>query len=123
LNDSGVAGNPRLINLEMKESAVKRLSLAIAATLVASTASAGLPLFAAKCPTGITADSDTKGHVYINGKAANIIKRSDGQYSANAHGVWVDITPRGDQMPRVTYTGKDKSTGDCEVLSFKAPGS
>ena len=100
---------------------MKRLLLAIAATLVAGTVNAGLPLFAAKCPTGITADSNTKGQVYINGKLARVIKRPDGQYSANSHGVWVDITPQGDQMPRVTYTAKDKSTGDCEVLSFKAP--
>ena len=82
-----------------------------------------MPLFAAKCPTGITADSNTKGQVYINGKLAKVIKRPDGQYSANSHGVWVDITPQGDRMPRITYTGKDKSVGECEVVSFTASGS
>jgi len=100
---------------------MKRLLIAIAATLVAGTASAELPLFAAKCPTGLTTDSDRNGRVYINGKSAKVIKRPDGQISANSHGVWIDITPRGNQEPRITYTAKDKSIGECEVVSFKAP--
>jgi hypothetical protein len=97
--------------------------LAAVAAFVTGTASAEVPLFAAKCPSGITADSNTKGQVYINGKVAKLIKRPDGQISANSHGVWVDITPRGDQPPRITYTGKDKSVGECEIVSFKAPDS
>jgi hypothetical protein len=86
---------------------MKKILLAILASLVAGTANAGVPLFAAKCPTGITADSNTKGQVYINGKVAKVIKRPDGQISANSHGVWVGITPRGDRPPLVPYTGKD----------------
>ena len=102
---------------------MKRLSIAIAASLLAGTASAGVPLFAAKCGPDLNVDTNTQGQVYMNGKVAKVIKRPDGQISANSHGMWVDITPQGDQPPRVTYTGKDKSVGDCEILSFKAPGS
>lgn len=36
-------------------------AITIAASLVAGTASADVPLFAAKCPTGITADSSRQG--------------------------------------------------------------
>ena len=100
-----------------------RSAMAIAACLAAGNAMAEVPLFAAKCPTGITADSSAEGKIYINGKVAKVIKRPDGQISANSHGVWVDITPQGDQPPLITYTGKDKSVGRCEVLSFKASGS
>jgi len=89
---------------------------------MAGTASAEMPLFAAKCTPGLNVDSDTSGKVYVNGKVAKIIKRPDGQYTARAGGVWIDITPKGDQPPMVTYTAKDKTVGVCEILSFKAPG-
>ena len=101
---------------------MKRLLLAVAAMLVAGTASAGVPLFAAKCGPDLNVDTNTAGQVYMNGKVAKVIKRPDGQVSANSHGMWVDITPQGDQPPRITYTAKDKTIGHCEILSFKAPG-
>jgi hypothetical protein len=101
---------------------MKRLSIAIAASLLAGTASAGVPLFAAKCGPDLNVDTNTAGQVYMNGKVAKVIKRPDGQISANSHGMWVDITPQGDQPPRITYTAKDKTIGGCEILSFKAPG-
>jgi hypothetical protein len=96
--------------------------MAIAASLLAGTASAGVPLFAAKCGPDLNVDTNTQGQVYMNGKVAKVIKRPDGQISANSHGMWVDITPQGDQVPRITYTAKDKTVGNCEILSFKAPG-
>ena len=34
----------------------------------------------------------------------------------------MDITPRGDQPPFVTYTAKDKTTGECEIRSFSNAG-
>ncbi|MCK6553574.1 hypothetical protein L6Q96_03155 [Candidatus Binatia bacterium] len=100
---------------------MKTLLIAVAATLVAGTASASVPLFAAKCGQGITADSNAKGQVRVNGKVAKLINRPDGQITAQSGGVYVDITPQGDQPPRVTYTAKDKSIGTCEILSFAAP--
>ena len=101
---------------------IKRLMLAAVTAFVTGTASAEVPLFAAKCGAGITTDSNSKGQVYINGKVARVTKRPDGQISANSAGVWVDITPQGESAPRITYTAKDKTTGECEVVSFKAPG-
>ena len=101
---------------------IKRLMLAAVAVFMTGAASAEVPLFAAQCGAGITTDSNSKGQVYINGKLARVIKRPDGQISANSAGVWVDITPHGEGMPRITYTAKDKSVGTCEILSFKAPG-
>ena len=100
---------------------MKKLSLAVVFVLVTGSAWAQVPLFAAKCPTGITADSSAKGEVYVNGKVAELIKRPDGQITARSAGIYVDITPQGSQPPRVTYTGKDKSFGTCEIVSFKAP--
>lgn len=100
---------------------MKRFVVAMAAALVAGSASAAVPLFAAKCGQGITADSNAKGQVYINGKVARLINRPDGQITAQSGGVYVDITPQGSQPPRITYTAKDKSVGGCEILSFAPP--
>ncbi len=100
---------------------MKRFALAAVAALFAHAASADVPLFAAKCGANITTDSNTKGQVYVNGKAAKLTKRPDGQITAQSAGIYVDITPQGGQPPQVTYTAKDKSTGTCEILSFKAP--
>jgi len=101
---------------------LKKLFLVAAAVLVAGSASAQVPVFAARCPGGITADSNATGQVYINGKVAKLIKRPDGQITAQSAGIYIDITPQGDQPPRITYTARDKSSGVCEVVSFKAPG-
>ncbi len=100
---------------------MKRFVIAIAATLLAGPASAAVPLFAAKCGQGITADSNAKGQVRVNGKIAKLINRPDGQITAQSGGVYVDITPQGSQPPRITYTAKNKSTGTCEILSFAPP--
>jgi len=103
---------------------MRGLLIALVVTFMsAGTASAKMPLFAAKCGPGLNVDSNTAGKVYINGKTAKIIKRPDGQYTARGGGVWIDITPQGEQPPKVTYTAKDKTVGVCEILSFKAPGS
>jgi hypothetical protein len=120
-NVSEYSGKP------VRRIAVKNLFLAAvaagAAVLVSGAASAKVPLFAAKCPSGITADSNPKGQVYVNGKVAKLIKRPDGQITARSAGVYVDITPQGSQPPRVTSTAKDKTFGACEIVSFKAPES
>lgn len=97
-----------------------RQLLFIVAAVGATSAHAALPLVAAKCGSGLNVDTNPKGQVYMNGKVAKTIKRPDGQISANSAGAWVDITPRGASEPMVTYTAKDKSTGTCEILSFKA---
>ncbi len=99
-----------------------RQLLTISALLSATSAYAAMPIFAAKCGPGLNVDTNPKGQVYMNGKVAKTIKRPDGQISAKSAGAYVDITPKGAEPPYVTYTAKDKSTGTCEILSFKAPG-
>ena len=101
---------------------MKRLLLVVIAMLITGIANAELPIFAAKCKPDLNVDSDTKGRVYVNGKVAKLIKRPDGQITARSGKVWIDITPKGDQPPYVTYTAEDKTIGVCEILSFKASG-
>lgn len=101
---------------------MKKLLVTLTAALAAGAAWAQVPLFAARCGANITTDSGAQGQVYVNGKVAKLIKRPDGQITAQSAGIYIDITPQGDQPPRITYTAKDKSVGTCEILSFKAPG-
>ncbi len=102
---------------------MKRLLLVFFATFLAGTVNADVPLFAAKCKSNLNVDSDTKDHVYVNGKVSKIINRPDGQITARSGKVWIDITPKGDQPPFITYTDEDKNVGVCEILSFKPSGS
>lgn len=95
----------------------------VIAMIIAGAANAELPIFAAKCNPDLNVDSDTKGKVYVNGKIAKLIKHPDGQITARSGKTWIDITPKGDQPPYVTFTAKDKTTGVCEILSFKASDS
>jgi hypothetical protein len=101
---------------------LKKVLAALPVLLLAGTASAGVPLFAARCSTDINVDSNAKGQVYVNGNVAGLINRPDGQVTAQSAGVFIDITPQGDQPPRVTYTARDKSVGTCTILSFAPPG-
>lgn len=100
---------------------MKKVFPAVVAALLAGIASAEVPLFSAKCPSGISADSNATGQVYLNGKVAKLMQRPDGQITAQSAGVYVDITPQGNQPPRVTSTARDKTVGECEILSFQAP--
>jgi hypothetical protein len=101
---------------------MKKMALAAALALSAGAASAKLPIFAAKCPTGITTDSDERGRVYVNGKISKLTQRPGGQVTAQSAGVYIDITPQGNEPPIVSYTAKNKANGMCEVVSFQAPG-
>lgn len=92
-----------------------------AAALVAGTSRAQMPLFAARCPSGITAGCDTKGQVDVNGQVAKLVDRPDGQITAPSAGGCVDITPRGSEAPIVTATAKDQSVGRCAIVSFMPP--
>lgn len=94
--------------------------LLLASTLVTGSAIADVPRFAATCGKNLKVDTFQTGELRINGEEVKLIKRPDGQISANYQGAWVDITPRGDQPPSVTYTASDKTVGDCQVVSFDA---
>lgn len=73
---------------------MKTPCLAVVATLIAGTASADIPLFAATWPTHITVDSSAKEQVDVNGKVATLIKTPDGQIAVQSTGLFIDITPR-----------------------------
>jgi len=101
---------------------MKRLLLVLGATLIAGSANAGLPLFAAKCPTNLNVDADRHGVVRVNGEKATVKKFSDQYYEATHAGVTIGIGLEAGGPPSVNYTGKHGVNGVCEVLSYKVSG-
>jgi hypothetical protein len=95
-------------------------TLWLAALWLPMAAQAAVPQFAAKCGPNLAVEAKADGKVYMNGRSAKMIKRPDGQISANSAGAWVDITPQGSAAPIISYTAKDKSNGMCQMLSAKA---
>jgi hypothetical protein len=104
----------------MEDAMIRPLLVLVATTATVTAAQAAMPVFAAKCGPGLDVDTHPKGQVRINGKLAKTIQRPDGQITATSAGVYVDITPKGPEAPHVTYTGKDRSVGTCDILSFAA---
>lgn len=90
--------------------------------LASGAAGASLPIFAAKCPNGLTANSSGNGHVVVNGSPATLTQRPDGKITAQSGGIYIDITPRSGQPPRVTYIARDQSSGECEVQALPTQG-
>ncbi|WP_096292796.1 hypothetical protein [Nitrosomonas ureae] len=105
----------------IRRTLIKRFALDVVAVLYAGTASADAPHLAGKYGANITTDSNQPGQVRVNGKVTKLIKRPKGQITAQSAGVYIDITSQGDQLPRITYTAKDKPIGTCQILSFAPP--
>jgi len=93
------------------------LPVVIAATLAAGTAHAGVPIFSAECPTGINVDADRKGTVRINGKKAKVKKVNNEYYEARGAGVTISVAINPDKSLTVSYTGKHRANGMCQVLA------
>ncbi len=74
--------------------------IAILALVASGAAGAAVPIFAAKCPNGLTADSDSKGRIYVSGKLAKVINRPDGQVTAQSAGLGSHRLPGDASRPR-----------------------
>ncbi|MNH25873.1 hypothetical protein D3C79_858970 [compost metagenome] len=93
---------------------MKRLLLGF--FLVASSvAQAGIPLVNATCPGNIEVHSDKGGPIYINGKEGKLKKFSDTYFEAKGSGVTISLSINPDGSPDVSYTGKNKANGVCQV--------
>ncbi|MFK3768185.1 hypothetical protein [Pseudomonas putida] len=94
---------------------MKRQVLGVVLISVAGMANAGIPLVNATCPGGIEVHADEGGPVYINAKEAKLKKFSDAYYEAKGDGVTVSIMVNPDESVGVSYTGKGRANGVCEV--------
>ena len=101
---------------------MKKLPLAVIATLMTGTASAAIPVFVATCPTDINVDSGRTGIVYINGNKAKVKKFNDNYYEAKSGHVTISVSVNPpDKAPDISYTGKGRAHGNCQVTGYEPP--
>lgn len=90
--------------------------LVLVALLAASgAAQAGIPLFNATCPGKIEVHADKGGPIYINGKEGKLKKVNDNYFEAKASGVTISLSINPDGSPSVSYTGRNRANGVCQV--------
>ncbi|QNL88332.1 Uncharacterized protein PPKH_2918 [Pseudomonas putida] len=69
----------------------------------------------ATCPGNIEVHADEGGPVYINGKQAKLKKFSDTYFEAKGSGVTLSLMVNPDGTVSVSYTGKGRANGVCEL--------
>ncbi|WP_425479372.1 DUF3011 domain-containing protein [Dyella japonica] len=81
--------------------------------------SGGLQLVNATCPGHIAVHADRGGPVYINGKEAKLKKFNENYFEARdeATGTVVSINNNPDGSVGVSYTGKNRANGICQVTA------
>ncbi|QHD01196.1 hypothetical protein PspS04_12865 [Pseudomonas sp. S04] len=94
---------------------MKRSLLGALVVLTAGTANAGIPLVNATCPGNIEVHADEGGPIYINGKEAKLKKFSEAYFEAKGSNVTISLMVNPDGSPSVSYTGKGKANGVCQV--------
>lgn len=91
-------------------------TLVVLASLIASSAvNAAIPLVNATCPGKIEVHADKGGPVFINGKKAKLKVFSDSYYEAKGSGVTISLMINPDGSVDMSYTGKNRANGVCEV--------
>lgn len=96
---------------------------ALIASLFAIDAHAALPLVNATCPGNLSVHSDEGGPVYVNGREATLKRFNDNYFEARdtATGTVISISINPDGTPSVSYTGKSRANGVCQLASAAAP--
>lgn len=94
---------------------MKKLLLTAFALCLAGAANAGIPLLNATCPMSISVHADQGGPVFINGKEGKLKKFNDNYFEAKGSGVTISISINPDGSPSVSYTGKNRTNGVCEL--------
>jgi hypothetical protein len=90
--------------------------LLLVALLAASgAAQAQIPMLNATCPGKIEVHADKGGPIYINGKEGKLKKVNDNYFEAKASGVTISLSINPDGSPSVSYTGRNRANGICQV--------
>lgn len=97
---------------------MRRLLLSVL-LMSSAVAQAGIPLLNATCPGNIEVHADKGGPIYINGKEGKLKKFNDNAFEAKGSGVTISLTIMPDGSRDVSYTGKNKANGVCQVKETK----
>ncbi|MCX2684044.1 hypothetical protein OO306_00595 [Pseudomonas sp. DCB_AW] len=95
---------------------MKRLMIG-ALLAVSGAVQAGIPLVNATCPGNIEVHADKGGPIYINGKEGKLKKFNENYFEAKGSGVTISLSINPDGSPDVSYTGKNRANGICQVKS------
>ncbi|CAK9889172.1 hypothetical protein [Pseudomonas fluorescens] len=95
---------------------MKRLLIG-ALLAVSGAAQAGIPLVNATCPGNIEVHADKGGPIYINGKEGKLKKFNENYFEAKGSDVTISLSINPDGSPDVSYTGKNRANGICQVKS------
>lgn len=94
---------------------MKHILLGALLVSAAGLANAGIPLVNATCPGNIEVHADEGGPIYINGKEGKLKKFNDNYFEAKGSGVTISLSINPDGSASVSYTGKSKANGICQV--------
>ena len=94
---------------------MKQLLLGALLVSAAGIAHSDIPLLNATCPGNIEVHADEGGPIYINGKEATLKKFNDNYFEAKGSGITVSLTISPNGSPDVSYTGKNRANGVCEL--------
>jgi hypothetical protein len=94
---------------------MKSMLLAAPLLLAAGWAQAAIPMFKATCPGKIEVHADEGGPIYINGKEGKLKTFNDNYFEAKGAGVTISLSINPDGSAGVSYTGKNRANGICEV--------
>jgi len=77
----------------------------------------GLPRLNAECPGGLSVHADEGGPIYVNGKEAKLKQVSADYFEARdaASGTTISLSRNPDGSMIVSYTGRGKDNGMCQV--------
>ncbi|PYB84161.1 hypothetical protein [Pseudomonas soli] len=93
---------------------MKRLLMGIF-LVVSGAAHAGISMLNATCPGNIEVHADKGGPIYINGKEAKLKKFNDNYFEAKGSDVTISLSINPDGSPDVSYAGKNRANGVCQV--------
>ena len=94
---------------------MKQMIFGVLSICLAGAAHADIPLIDAVCPGDIQVHADEGGPLFINGKEARLKTFSDSYFEGKVGGVTVSVTIKPDGPPEVSYTGKGRANGICEL--------
>jgi hypothetical protein len=83
----------------------------------ATAVEAKVPFFNAVCPGQIEVHADEGGPVYVGGKETKLKRFNDNYYEARLGALTISVTIRPDGSPDISYTGKGRANGVCQITS------
>jgi hypothetical protein len=87
-----------------------------------SLAHADVPFFNATCPGGLEVHADEGGPVFINGQETSLHRFNENYYEAEWAGTTLSISMNPDETVAVSYTGRGRVHGICEVNAQQRHG-